>query len=114
MGRVAVVSTGYAREALRELGTQIKIARVDRRWTQKHLAAVIHASERTVTLIERGSPTVSVGHVFNAAVAVGVPLFEAHSRDTMMQIRTHSQEIARLIPKRVVKNAKGDNVDFDF
>lgn len=102
MGREKISVHGVARDALRVLGGQIRIARIERGWTQKHLGGVAGASERTVTLIERGDPSVSVGNVFNAAVAAGVPLFQVEDRDELARMRHRGEEKIALIPKRVV------------
>jgi transcriptional regulator with XRE-family HTH domain len=114
MGREQIVVHGAAHDALRILGNQVKVARAKRGWTQKHLGAVIHTSERTITLIERGAPTVSVGNVFNAAVAVGVPLFQVEDREVLARMRHRGEEIVALIPKRVVEEKVEDDVSLDF
>ncbi|MFC4225396.1 helix-turn-helix transcriptional regulator [Lysinibacter cavernae] len=85
------------------LGSLIRIARVQRGWTQKHLGGVAGASERTITLLERGDPAVAAGNLFNAAVAVGVPLFQIDDPAELAKMRQRGQEMVALIPKRVVE-----------
>lgn len=103
MGREKIAPRSVAEDALRTLGAQIRAARVRQTWTQKRLAAVIHVSERTVSLIERGDPSVSVGNVFNAAVATGVPLFQEASPEGLSKTRQRFEEISALIPQRVAE-----------
>lgn len=101
MGRERVSVHGAARDALQTLGALIRIARVERGWTQKHLGAIVGASERTITLIERGDPAVAAGNLFNAAVAVGVPLFQIEDATELARLRHRGEEKVALIPKRV-------------
>lgn len=113
MGREKVGLTGMAKQASVTMGQEIKIARVEKRWTQQMLAARSGMSERTVTLIERGDPAVSFGNVLNAAVAVGVPLFQIEDRDELARARHTGARVLSLLPKRVVKE-DFSNVDLDF
>lgn len=103
MGREKVSVRGVSGDALRTLGSMIRIARVERGWTQKHLGGVAGTSERTITLIERGEPSVSSGNLFNAAAAVGVPLFQINDPVELTRLRHRGEEIVALIPKRVVQ-----------
>ncbi|MBP1325374.1 transcriptional regulator with XRE-family HTH domain [Leucobacter exalbidus] len=101
MGREKVGVLGVARDALEVLGGQIRIARIERGWTQKHLGSVCGASERTISMIERGHPSVAIGNVLNAAVSVGVPLFQLDDPEELARIRHRGEERIALIPKRV-------------
>lgn len=103
MGREKVGVHGVAADALRVLGSQIRIARTQRGWTQAHLGGVAGASARTISMIERGDASVAVGNVMNAAVAAGVPLFQVDNPDELARIRHRGEEIVALIPKRVVQ-----------
>ena len=114
MGREKVGVTGMSRDALITLGALIRIARVERGWTQRHLGGVIRASERTITLIERGEPSVSAGHLFNAAVAVGVPLFQIDNREELARMRHRGEEKVGLIPKRVAEPERISDDRLDF
>ena len=75
MSRRSIAVSRASADALGVLGNQIKMARHDRGWTVADLAARLSVNLRTVTNIESGSPTVSIGTVFNAAFTVGVNLF---------------------------------------
>ena len=72
MARRAIAVSRASADALRVLGNQIKQARLAKGWSIPDLAARLDSSLITVTKIEAGSPTVSVGTVFNAAFTVGV------------------------------------------
>ncbi len=67
----------YAREAAQLLGDQIRIARRERRWSQRELAERAGISPRTLIKVERGDATVALGTVFELAALTGVPLFHA-------------------------------------
>ncbi|NLB47452.1 MAG: helix-turn-helix transcriptional regulator [Microbacteriaceae bacterium] len=103
MARTEIALRGPARDALLVLGQHIREARVQRGWTQRQLASVIAASERTVSLIERGDAAISIGHAFNAASAVGVPLFQIEDPQELAELRHRGEVILGLLPKRVVK-----------
>jgi len=59
------------------LGAQIRLARLQRRMTQVELAERLGVSHMTMTKIEQGDLSVSVGSVFEAAAIAGVTLFDA-------------------------------------
>src|ERR671910_1871537 len=68
-------------EAADLLGTQIRIGRLERRWTAEELAERVGVSVVTMRKIERGDPSVGLGVSFEAATLTGVPLFhEERSR----------------------------------
>lgn len=64
-----------ARDALRTLGQEVRIARTVKRWTAAKLAESAGVSAATVSKIENGETAVAVGNVFNVAVIAGVRLF---------------------------------------
>jgi transcriptional regulator with XRE-family HTH domain len=57
------------------LGSEIREARLQRRWSVRELAERAGVSTGTLQKVEHGDPTVSLGTAFDAAVLVGVPLF---------------------------------------
>lgn len=63
-------------EALQVLGSTVRAARLQRRWTAAELAERLGVSRPTVAKIERGDPSVAVGTVFEAAALLDVALFE--------------------------------------
>ncbi|MHA3724633.1 helix-turn-helix transcriptional regulator [Leucobacter sp. HY1910] len=106
MAREKVEVRGSAQDVLEVLGQQVRIARVERGWTQKHLGAVCGASERTISMIERGHPSVAVGNVINAALAAGVPLFQEEDPVELARMRFRGEEKIALIPKRVAAQSE--------
>ena len=87
-----------ALEASRLLGRQIKLARKQRRWSERELATRAGVSRYTVQKIERGDMTCALGLVFEAASLVGIHLFEADNSPLARQLRAVDDRIA-LLPK---------------
>lgn len=89
--------------AVTTLGTQIAIARKDLGWTVGELAERLGVSPQLVSRIEKGSPKASIGTVLEAAVLVGIPLFEVESNDVrgMHRVAQHEQLRLQLLPKRI-------------
>lgn len=90
--------------ALKLLGSQIRLARTRRRMTVEELAERVGVSAPTVRQIERGGPTVGAGVMFEAAVILGVPLFDEQPAAVGREARRVSTELA-LLPKRARKPA---------
>ena len=98
--------------AVSALGALVATGRRERGWTSAELAERLGVSPRTVSNIEHGAPTVAVGVVFEAAVLVGVPLFNRPTGDLP---RIADEALARLavLPERV-RPARSVNVDDNF
>lgn len=94
---LAVVSPATF-EALQILGAAVKTERLRRKWSIKELAQRVAVSHPTVMKIERGDPSVAIGTVFEAAVVVGVTLFDA---DPIVRSRQlgHLRSDLALLPK---------------
>jgi DNA-binding XRE family transcriptional regulator len=110
--RRAIAVTRASHEALRLLGAQIKQARHAQGWTQTDLASRIGITQKTMHAIETGSPTVSIGSVFNAAFTVGVNLFGLEGTD-LARARRQGEDTLALLPARVRKPVTKDDAD-DF
>lgn len=113
MSRKKTVMSVQAADAARILGQQIRLGRHARRMTAAQLAELIDVSPRTMTLIERGDAAVSLGHVLNAAVAAGVPLFDITDPRTLARTRQQGEQALTLIPSNV-RNRREQAVDDDF
>jgi transcriptional regulator with XRE-family HTH domain len=99
-----------AREAARLLGAQIRLARIERRFTQADLAARVGVSKPTLGKIERGEPGVAIGSVLEAAAVVGVPLF---SNDAARRAETRRVgELLALLPAQVAPDNRPVRDDF--
>jgi transcriptional regulator with XRE-family HTH domain len=98
-------------EALQLLAASIKIQRLQRRWSINELAQRVGVSHPTIMKVERGDPTVAVGTVLEAAILVGVPLFDPEPRIRAFHKDRLATELA-LLPQaaRQIKR----EVDDDF
>lgn len=101
----------YAREALSLLGKQIRLGRKQRRWSEHELAERAGIARATLQKIEKGDPGCAIGLVFEVAVLVGVPLFEADLPGLVRQHARLDDKLA-LLPKAVRSPATA--VDDDF
>lgn len=61
-----------AKEALAQLGGQIRMARKRRQWTIAELAKKIGVSSPTLMALEKGEPTVSVGVLVSTLWTLGL------------------------------------------
>jgi transcriptional regulator with XRE-family HTH domain len=64
------------KEGARLLGARIRLGRKERRWTVGSLAERVGVSEGTLRKIEEGNLGVGLGAALEAAVLVGIPLFD--------------------------------------
>lgn len=108
-----VAVSRVSRDALAVLGTQIKTARLRRRWTQAELAARLGVDVRTLAAVERGAPNVAIGTAFNAAFTVGVNLFGLEGDDLALARRRGDETLA-LLPAYVRTAPEEDGTDDDF
>jgi transcriptional regulator with XRE-family HTH domain len=114
MPRRRIAVSRASADALGVLGNQIKLARHARNWTITDLAARLGVNPRTVTNIELGSPSVSIGTVFNAAFTVGVNLFGLEGPE-LARARREGEDSLALLPSKIRKPAvKEDPDDFAF
>jgi transcriptional regulator with XRE-family HTH domain len=100
MPKRSVAVSRASRDALAVLGSQIKAARLERRWTQADLAGRIGVDARTLSAVENGSPGVAIGTTFNAAFTVGVNLFGLEGDDLALA-RRRGEETLALLPVQV-------------
>lgn len=97
-------------DALRVLGSQVKLARQARGWTLADTAARLGVNRRTVMRIEAGAPGVAIGTVFNAAFLVGVDLFGLTGPE-LARARRQGEDTLALLPARVRKPVATDSDD---
>jgi transcriptional regulator with XRE-family HTH domain len=86
--------------ALQTLGEMLRVGRAARGISQRDLAQRLNVSRYTVMAMEKGSPAVAIGTVFEAAMIVGIPLLA----DDGQALHTVSQRVAQfsaLLPTRV-------------
>lgn len=101
----------YALEALKLLGSSIRAARIERRMTVAELAERTGISRPSLHRIERGDPRSSIGSVFEAAMIVGVTLFEADPGRLAGDLLRVEEKLA-LLPKMI--RAPRTEVDDEF
>ncbi len=115
MGRQQVSAHRVAREALRLLGAQVRLARTAKNWTLAELATAAGVSRYTVSQIEKGAPAVSIGNALSVAAIAGVPLFSADDPAELSRMRARGEERVALLPSRVDHPRTGqDDDDLDF
>lgn len=108
MGREQTALRPYAQDAVQVLGAQARLARTERRWTQKDLAVRAGMSERTVRMIETGTATPSIGNVFNCSAVLGMRLFGADPAE-LARLHQDARKITSLIPQRVRERASDND-----
>jgi transcriptional regulator with XRE-family HTH domain len=89
-------------EAAEILGTQVRIGRLERRWTAHELAEQVGVSVVTLRKIERGDPSVGLGTAFEAAALTGVLLFHEEQPPLSSQLRRAEDRLA-VLPSRARK-----------
>ena len=95
----------HTREALALLGKQIRLGRKQRRWSETELAERAGIARATLQKIEKGDPGSSIGLVFEVAVLVGVPLFDAELPELARQHALVDDKLA-LLPRAVHTSRK--------
>jgi transcriptional regulator with XRE-family HTH domain len=88
------------KEAARLLGARIRLGRKERRWTVRQLAERVGVTEGTLRKIEQGEPSVSLGAALEAAVLVGVPLFDGDPDRRSLE-RGRVEDHLALLPARI-------------
>jgi DNA-binding XRE family transcriptional regulator len=97
--------------ALTLFGAQIRQARTRLQITTKELAERVGISRTTLVKIEKGDPHVEVGLVFEAAVLVGIPLFDVEGSSLGGRVERLQDKLA-LLPKAVRKTRSELKDDF--
>lgn len=103
--------SAYGRDALQLLAQMIRRARIERKMTTQELADRAGISRGLVQRIERGDPGCAIGVVFEAAVIVGVRLFDADQATLAAHLRANNATLA-LMPKTI--RPSGRTVKDDF
>ncbi len=97
-------------EAAELLGAEIRIGRLERRWTAHELAERVGVSVVTLRKIERGDPSVGLGFAFEAATLTGVQLFQDERPRISAELRRAGDRL-RVLPSRARKPRE---IDDDF
>jgi transcriptional regulator with XRE-family HTH domain len=99
------------REALTLMGQQVKLARKQKKMSEKEMAARAGIARSTLQKIEQGAPQVDIGFVFEVATLAGVPLFDAHATSLALHIERMSDKLA-LMPTYIRSSKREFNDDF--
>jgi len=99
------------RHAAALLGKQIRIARKERKITEKELAERAGVSRGLIQRIEKGNLKCQIGTVFEVATLVGIKLFDADESSLTAMIRQADDRIA-LLPKHIYPGKKVMDDDF--
>jgi transcriptional regulator with XRE-family HTH domain len=102
--------SALTREAARLLGARIRLGRSERRWTLRQLAERVGITEGTLRKIEQGNLSVSLGAALEAAVLVGVPLFDQDPNRRALETGRVEDRLA-LLPARI-REPRLPNNDF--
>ena len=92
------------REALTALGQLIRIHRIEKKMSVLDLAERLGVSRDMMQRIEKGDPRCGIGSVFEAAVIVGVPLFEEEP-GRLSEMKARYVEKLSLLPKAIRKTS---------
>lgn len=106
-----VLLSNLTKVALRTLGEMIRCARLERGLSQENLAQRLNKSRYTIIAIEKGSPDVAIGTVFEAAVIVGVRLLE-EDKYSLQKLSNTVSNLTSILPKR--SGHSQEIVDDDF
>lgn len=103
--------SAYVRNAAALLGEQIRLARLERRWSQLELASRAGITVPTLRKIENGDLGVALGTAFEVAALTGVPLFyDDRERLSIDLDRTAAR--SALLPQRVRTRNRPVHDDF--
>lgn len=92
------------RQAIKELGTLIAVARKERRFTQAELARRVNVGRMTIVRMEKGAPEVAMGNYITAAWILGLPVFtwnDFKGMQTDSSVAAYLEKIGRYLPERV-------------
>lgn len=103
MSKKSVVVLPTSVKTLEDMGNQIKLARLRRKLSSSIVCERAHISRATLWAIEKGSPSVAIGHYANVLLALGMAneLSKVAKDDALG--RTY-QDLDLKIPKRVRTN----------
>jgi len=101
----------YTKDATHLLGKLIQLGRKEHRMSAEDLADRVGISRGLLHRIEKGNLKCEIGVFFEAAVIVGVTLFEEDRKQMNMDIDITSHKLA-LLPKSIHKPQRKVKDDF--
>lgn len=98
------VYSRYTLEALRLFAEMIRFERKKQKMTESELAERAGISRSMLQRIEKADPKCELGVVFEVAVLLGLPLFDAEAdANQLAAVRRQTEEKLRLMPQRIRK-----------
>ena len=107
MAKKKIVILPKTRRILVEMGENIKLARLRRKFSAQQVAERADISKPTLTAIEKGTPTVSIGSYLLVLQDLGLEkdfLLLAKDGELGRKLQDASISISRRAPKRINKN----------
>ena len=101
----------YSADAVRLIGSLIKVARKARGLTVQNVSERAGISRGLLQRIEKGGMKCSIGAVFEVAAILGVKLFDADQTALSKHIR-QNEDMLTLMPKSIRKKTRVANDDF--
>jgi len=98
----------YSKEAVLLLGKKIKLARIQKLWSEKELAERANVSRETIQRAES-----AIGTMFELAFLVGIKLFDSELPSIQSQHASIDNQIA-LLPSRIRNTSMKRVQDDDF
>lgn len=107
MPKKKIIILPKTRRILYEMGENIKLARLRRKFSSEQVAERANISRPTLTAIEKGMPTVSIGSYLLVLQVLGLEkdfLFLAKDDELGRKLQDASITISERAPKRKDKN----------
>lgn len=98
-------------QALTLLGQQVKLARKQKKMSEKDMAERAGIARSTLQKIELGDPQVNIGFVFEVATLAGLPLFEPEATSLRPHIDRMNDKLA-LMPTYIRSSKREYKSDF--
>ncbi len=105
-----MIISDFVQMSIKMLGGFIRVARIKREMPQSELAIRLNVSRQTVMAIERGSASVAIGVVFEAARILGIPILNEDNK-VISRWQEILSEFQALLPTRVDPSKE---IDDDF
>ena len=108
MPRRMAVFSAAARDVCAALGSEIAVARRERRWSLTELAERVGVALGTIRAVEKGAPSVTLGVAIEAATVLGIDLLGGPAA-AAARVADNRRTLA-LLPRRI----RSEAVDDDF
>lgn len=102
---------GHTIEGVALLGKMVRQGRKLRKMSETQLAERLGVARSTLQRLERGDPRVEIGIVFEAAVLVGVKLFDSDGQG-LRELAARMDDRLAVLPKRVAQSSEKVIDDF--